>query len=155
MRTSGCIRIPDANVRMSDLARFDILTIDVRTVRVTLDDEKLEAVPEFCYLRDMLSAGGGCELAAVTRQLLPIFTNRKLPLLTRGRVYSTCVRSVMLHAAETWAITTVTLNRLRRNDRTVIRWICNIKAKEVSSDSILSKFGIQDLDVVLRTSRIR
>ena len=32
-----------------------------------VDDEKLKAVPEFCYLGDMLSAGGGCELAAVTR----------------------------------------------------------------------------------------
>ena len=93
----------------------------------------------------MLSAGGGCELAAVTRcksawgkfrQLLPILTNCNLPLLTRGRVYSTCVRSVMLHAAETWAMTVATLNRLRRNDRAMIRWICNVKANdEVSSDS--------------------
>ena len=41
--------------------------IDGRTVKeVKVDDEKLEAVPEFCYLGDMLSAGGGCELAAVT-----------------------------------------------------------------------------------------
>ena len=55
--------------------------IDGRTVKeVKVDDEKLEAVPEFCYLGDMLSTGGGCELAAVThckcawgkfRQLLP------------------------------------------------------------------------------------
>ena len=38
----------------------------------------------------------------------------------------------------------------------LIRWNCNIKAKdEVSSDSLLSKLGIQDLDVVLRTSRMR
>ena len=86
---------------------------------VQVDDETVEAVPEFCYLGDMLSAGGGCELAAVTRcksawgkfrQLLPLLTNRNLPLLTRGRVYSTCVRSVMLHAAETWAMTVATLN---------------------------------------------
>ena len=28
----------------------------------------------------------------------------------RGQVYSTCVRSVMLHTAETWAVTMVTLN---------------------------------------------
>ena len=34
---------------------------------VQVDDETVEAVPEFCYLGDMLSAGGGCELAAVTR----------------------------------------------------------------------------------------
>ena len=59
----------------------------------------------------------------------------------------------MLHAAETWALT-ATLNRLRRNDHTMIHWICNVKAKdEVSSDSLLSKLGI--LDVVLRTSRMR
>ena len=43
--------------------------IDGQTVKeVKVDDEKLEAVPEFCYLGDMLSAGGGCELAAVTCQ---------------------------------------------------------------------------------------
>ena len=126
---------------------------------VKADDEKLEAVSEFCYLGDMLSAGGGCELAAVTRcrcawgkfrQLRPLLTNRNVP----GRVYSTCVRSVMLHAAGTWAMTAATLNRLRRNDLAMIRWICNVKAKdEVSSDSLLLKLGIQDL--VLCTSRMR
>ena len=132
---------------------------------VEVGNEKLEVVPEFCYLGDMLSAGGGCELAAITRckcawgkfrQLLPLLTNRHLPLLTRGKVYSTCVRSVMLHAAETWAMKVDTLNRLRRNDRALIRWICNVREKdEVSSDSLLTKLGIQDLDVVLRTSRMR
>ena len=34
--------------------------INGRTVKeVKVDDEKLEAVPEFCYLGDMLSDGGG------------------------------------------------------------------------------------------------
>ena len=62
----------------------------------------------------------------------------------------------MLHAAETWAMKADTLNRLRRKDRAMIRWICNVKAKdEVSSDSLLTKLGIQDLDVVLRTGRMR
>ena len=62
----------------------------------------------------------------------------------------------MLHAAETWAMKVATLNHMRRNDRTLIRWICNVKAKdEVSSDSLLSMLGIQNLDVVLRTSRMR
>ena len=38
----------------------------------------------------------------------------------------------------------------------MIRWICNVRAKdEVSSDSFLSMLGIQNLDVVLRTSRMR
>ena len=120
---------------------------------VEVGNEKLEVVPEFCYLGDMLSAGGGCELAAITRckcawgkfrQLLPLLTNRHLPLLSRGKMYSSCVRSVMLHAAETWAMKGDTLKRLRRNDRAMIRWICNVRAKdEVSSDSLLTKLGIQ------------
>ena len=62
----------------------------------------------------------------------------------------------MLHAAETWAMTVATLNSMRRNKRAMIRWICNVKAKdEVSSDSLLSMLGSQDLDVVLCISRIR
>ena len=104
--------------------------IDGRTVKeVKVDDEKLDAFPELCYLGDMISAGGGCELAVVTRckcawgkvrQLLPLLTNGNFPLLTRGRVYVTCIRSVMLHAAETWA--------LLHDDHAMIRWICNVKA---------------------------
>ena len=80
----------------------------------------------------------------------------KCLILTRGKVYSSCVRSVILHAADTWAMKVDTLNRLRRNDRAMIRWICNVRAKdEVSSDSLLTKLGIQDLDLELRTSRMR
>ena len=58
----------------------------------------------------------------------------------------------MLHAAETWAITVGTVNRLRRNGRAMI---CNVKANdEVSSDSLLSKLGLHDIDVVIRSSRM-
>ena len=40
--------------------------IDEREVsEAEVGNEKLEVVPEFCYLGDMLSAGGGCELAAI------------------------------------------------------------------------------------------
>ena len=32
-----------------------------------IGDEKLEVVPEFCYLEDVLSEGGGCELTLIAR----------------------------------------------------------------------------------------
>ena len=170
--SAGCIRNAVAlrdpcAVTLSSAApdALGLLGLLMKEVEVEVGNENLEVVPEFCYLGDMLSAGGGCEVAAITRckcawgkfrQLLPLLTNRHLPLLTRGKVFSSCVRSVMLHAAETWAMKVDTLNRLRRNDRAMIRWICNVRAKdEVSSDSLLTKLGIQDLDVVLRTSRMR
>ena len=68
---------------------------------------------------------------SVSYNLLPCY--RHLPLLTRGKVYLSCVRSVMLHAAETWAMKVDTLNR--HNYQAMIRWICNVRAKdEVCSD---------------------
>ena len=139
--------------------------VDGRLVKeVMIGDEKLEVVQKFCYLEDMLSAGGGCELASITRckcawakfrQLLPLLAIRHLLLLTRGRVYPTCVRRAMLHAAETWPVTVSTLNRFRRNNLAIICWMCNIKTNDnVCSDSLLSKLGIRDVEVVLCTSRI-
>src|SRR6056300_1127346 len=113
----------------------------------------------------MLSGGGDCELASTVRcrtawgkfrELIPILTNKHLPLLSRGRVYSTCVRSVMLHGTETWAVSSKNVNRLRRNDRAMIRWICRVRPKDdVSSDSLLEKLGINDIEAVLRSSRLR
>ena len=49
--------------------------IDEREVsEVEVGNEKLEVVPEFCYLGDMLSAGGGCDhtLQTCMGQVLPI-----------------------------------------------------------------------------------
>ena len=61
----------------------------------------------------------------------------------------------MLHTTETWAMKADTLNRLQCIDHDMIRWICNVKAKdEVCSDSLFKELGIQDLDEVLRTSRV-
>ena len=100
-----------------------------QSLEVEVGSENLEVVPEFCYLGDMLYAGGGCELTAITsckcawgkfRQLLPLLTNRQVPLLTRGKVYSSCVRSVMLYAAGTWAVRAGALGRLRRGGRAVV-----------------------------------
>ena len=43
----------------------------------------------------------------------------------QGRVLLCEKCNFLLHVAETWAMTKATLDRLRRNDRAMIRWICN------------------------------
>ena len=89
---------------------------------VQVGPDKLEVVASFCYLGDMLSAAGGCELSTMThvktawkkfKDLLPAFSSRHLSFKTRGRVYSSCVRSAMLHASETWPLTKPNLQRLQ------------------------------------------
>ena len=127
---------------------------------VQVGPDKLEVVASFCYLGDMLSVGGGCEMAVTTRvkiawkkfrKLLPVLTSRHLSYKTRGHVYSSCVRSAMLHASETWPLTKT--KRLQRNDRAMIRQICSIKPEDVArvrSSELLAKLQLEDLDLILR-----
>ena len=129
---------------------------------VQVGPDNLEVVASFCYLGDMLSAGGGCEMAVTTRvkttwkkfrELLPVLTSRHLSNKTRGHVYSSCVRSAMLHASETWPLTKTNLQRLQRNDRAMIRQICSIKPEDVArvrSSELLAKLQLEDLNLILR-----
>ena len=44
----------------------EVSEVEVGNQKLEIGNQKLEIVPEFCYLGDMLSAGDGCELAAIT-----------------------------------------------------------------------------------------
>ena len=115
----------------------------------------------------MLSAADGCELSAGTRvktawkkfkDLLPVLSSRHLSFKTRGRVYSSCVWSAMLHASETWPLTKPNLQHLQRNDRGVIRQICNVRPQDIvttSSNELLMRLGIENLDLMLKERRLR
>ena len=132
--------------------------------KVKVGPDKLEVVNSFCYLGDLLSAGGGCEIAVTTRvktawkkfrELLPVLTFRHLSYKTRGHVYISCMRSAMLHASETW---TLTKRNLQRNDRAMIRQICSIKPEHVAtvwSSQLLAKLKLEDLNLILRERRLR
>ena len=134
--------------------------------KVQIGPDKLGVVASFCCLGDMLSAAGGRELSTTTRvktawkkikQLKPVLSSRHFSFKTRGRVYSSYVRSAMLHASETWLATKPCLQRLQRNDRAMIRQICNIKPQDTStvrSTELLARLGIEDLDLILKERRL-
>ena len=69
-----------------------------------------------------------------SRQLLPLLANRNLSLPGNG-VYSTCVKSVMFHAAETWAMPVTTLYHLWCYGRAMVHLICNAKENGEASSS--------------------
>ena len=131
---------------------------------VQVGPDKLEVVASFCYLGDMLSAGGGCEIVVTTcvksawkkvKELLPVLTSRHLSYKTRGHVYNPCMPSAMLHASETWPLTKTNLQRLQPNDRAMIRQICSTKPEDVAtvrSSELLAK--LEDPDHILRERRL-
>ena len=118
-----------------------------------VQDKKLDVVDSFCYLGDTIGAGGGCDFSVITRirsawgkfrELSPILTSRALSYITRVQIYSTYIRTVN------------DLLKLQRNDRAMIRWTCNVRLKDhISSDSLLRKLGINNIQTLLRYNRLR
>jgi len=87
-----------------------VLFVEIACIGVNAN---LELMDKFCYLGDMLSVDGDGDTAVETRiltgwnkfpQLVPLLTKKDISLIVRGRLYSSCVRSNMLHGSETWPI---------------------------------------------------
>ena len=94
-----------------------------------LAGSNLEVVDKFCYLGDMLDAGGGAESSTVTRvisgwkkfrELLPLLTTKAISLKVK-ELYAACIRSVMLYGSETWPMKVEESQRLHRNEMSMIR----------------------------------
>ena len=90
------------------------------------------------------------------RKLLPLLTSRHISPKSRGQVYSSCVRWAMLHGSETWGPNASELQRLRRNDHSMVRWICGVSAHDdIPSDQLLEKLGLADITTIIRCGRLR
>ena len=130
----------------------------------TVGEESLEVVDSFCYLGDTVCAGGGCSRAITTRarcawgkfrELLPLLVSASVSWFRKGQLFSACVRSVLLHASECWAPTKKDIDKIRRTDRSMIRWICNVKlADRVDTDVLLRRLNIQPIETILRCGRL-
>jgi len=52
-----------------------------------------------------------------------VLTNKDVSLITRGRLYSNCVRSSMLHGSETWSVRKENEAALQRAEMRMVRWM--------------------------------
>ena len=96
----------------------------------------------------MLSVDGDAYAAMETRiriasnkftQLVSLLSTKYVSLIMKGRLYSSCVRSSMLHGNETWPIRKENQVTLQRAEMIMVRWMCGIKLK----DRVPSK-GLRD-----------
>ena len=88
----------------------------------------------FYYLGNMLSVDGDADAAVEARirigwnkfrQLqVPLLTNRDISLIRTGRLYSSCVRSSMLHGSETWPVGKENEVALQRAQMRTVIWMC-------------------------------
>ena len=90
------------------------------------------------------------------RQLVPLLTNKDVSLTMRGRLYSSCVRSSMLHGSETWPVRKENVVALQRAEMTMVRWMCGIKLKDrLPSKELRERLGVDDIALVLQQNRLR
>jgi hypothetical protein len=122
-------------------------------------------VDEFCYLGDVLEAGGGVEGAvrarvrcawARWRALSPVLLQKGFSLRVKGSLYAIGVRSAMLYAAETWPVRAGDVDKLERAQMRMLRWMAGVSRWERrTNESVRAAFGLEPIEVVLRRTRLR
>jgi len=112
--TGNVVVLRVARIVMKSFICRGCVNIVTGTGRTSVDiggDANLELVDKFCYLGDTLSVDGDADAAVKTRiqigwnkfrQLVSLLTNKDISIIVRGRLYSSCVQSSMLHGSKTW-----------------------------------------------------
>ena len=86
---------------------------------------------------------------------MPLLTNKDVSLIMRGRLYSSCVRSSMLHGSETWPIRKENVVALQRAEMRMVRWMCGIKLKDrLLSKELRERIGVDDIALILQQNRL-
>ena len=130
-----------------------------------MDGGSLEVVDSFRYLGDLLTCEGGVESAvrdrisgawSKWRELASLLVNKSIPLKERAKVYSTCVRPVLLYAAETWALTEKLEGLLACCDQRMLRCMARIRWQDrVSNEEVRRRCGVEDIRDRMRRIRLR
>jgi len=129
------------------------------------EDGKMELVERFCYLGDMIGAGGGAEDAVRCRiscawgkfnRLSPLLTKRGLSLKRKGLLYDIYVRSTLVQGSETWPMRAGDVQRMVRTERSMVRRMCGVSLKDKRrSTDLLKLMGIAGIEEVLDRSALR
>jgi len=116
------------------------------------------------YLGDMLSVDGDANAAVENRirtgwnkfrQLVPLLTNKDISLKVRGRLYSGCVQSSMLHGSETWPVRKENEMALQWAEMRMVRWMCGMKLQDrIPSKGLRERLGLDDIISVLQRNRL-
>jgi predicted GNAT family acetyltransferase len=126
----------------------------------------VEKVESFVYLGDCVSTVVGCRGAVTARvragwkkfrELSGMLCGKGWSLKMKGKLYSTCVRTVMTYGGETWTMRREDEDVLIRAERRMVRMMCGVSMRERRlSSELRESLGVeQDVGDVLRKSRLR
>ena len=76
-------------------------------------------------------------------------------VIVRGKLYSSCMRSSMLHESETWPVRKENEAVLQRAEMRMVRWMCGVKLQDrIPSKGLKERLGLDDIISVLQQNRL-
>ena len=130
-----------------------------------IDSHKYEIVDKFCYLGDMMSQEGGCEHATLKRiqtgwlkfrELSSLLIGKGMSVKSKGIIYITYIRPVMLYGSETWPRKVENIMKMQRSEMRMLRWMTGVSLSErKSNECVRSMLAIDDVAEVMQRNRLR
>ena len=116
-------------------------------------------------LGDIIWKGGGVEKASRVRvkcawgkfmELKMLLTASGASLRVKGKVYRACVQRVLMYGSETWAMKVDDMQRLRRTENNMVRWMSGVTMKDRRScEKLRQGLSIESVDSVVSRGRLR
>src|SRR5258706_73242 len=90
------------------------------------------------------------------RELAPVLTSTAASLKVKGKVYRACVQKVMVYGSETWPANREDMQRLKRAERIMLRWMCGASLKNgISSMELNQRLSVDGVADIVRYGRLR
>ena len=131
---AACIRISDSSLVLDCCERYQVFVCMYMCMWSNISILQLAS-----YAGDILSVDEGADAIVEAiiwigwnkfRQLVPLLTNKDVSLIMRGRLYSSCVWSSMLHGSETWPVRKENEMALQRAEMRMVRRMCGVNVKD-------------------------
>ena len=75
---------------------------------------------------------------------------------SKGIIYTTCIRPVMLYGSEIWATKIEDIRKMQRSEMRMLRWMTGLSLSERKCNEWMrSMLAIDDIAEVMRRSRLR
>ena len=74
-----------------------------------------------------------------------------MSLMTKGIIYTTCIRPVMLYDSETWPTKIEDIRKIQRSEMRMLRWMTGVSLSERKSNEwVRSILAIHDIAEVMQ-----
>ena len=113
--------------------------------RLEVGKDSLEIVDSFHYLGNVISCGGGVELAvrdrisgawSKWRELASLLVNHSIPLEERAKVYYACARPALLYAVGTWALMERLEGLVASCDHRMLRYMSRVRWQDMITNEV-------------------